>query len=117
MTTTDVLAHYGIKGMRWGVRRRTDDPGSSSDTERALAIRDKVRRGGTKSLTNEEMQALVSRINLEQQYARLNPSKIEKGAKLAGSVLRLGSTVNQVMAFINSPAGKALVAALRAAKR
>ena len=38
---TDVLAHYGVPGMKWGVRRNRDDSGPSRREQRRQASRDR----------------------------------------------------------------------------
>jgi hypothetical protein len=107
-TADDVLAHFGVKGMKWGVRRNKPSMPASDDSARATAVRTKVKTGGTKALSNKELQDLITRMNLEQQYARLNPSKVQKGAQVVSDILRIGGTINQVVGFVNSPAGKAI---------
>ena len=114
------LQHYGVKGMRWGVRRRgltagrvyfEKDDGTkrtgragfikegktkpktptSNDFRRAQAAKAKVVKGKnpTKALENDELQALVKRMNLEKQYAELSARDQRKvvGAKFVGDVL------------------------------
>jgi hypothetical protein len=83
----DFLEHFGVKGMRWGVRRR--HPGSSSsgrpsgpvssDAARAARLKTRVSQHGTQSLTNAELQTLVTRLNLETQHGRLDPKKVNAG--------------------------------------
>ena len=104
----DFLSHFGVKGMKWGVRRTKSTTSVSDDSTRATQIKTKVKVGGTKSLSNKELQDLITRMNLEQQYSRLNPSKFQKGARVVSDILQLGNTVNQAVAFANSPAGKAI---------
>lgn len=105
----DVLEHFGVKGMRWGVRkRRTDDGPGSADAERAKRHAATVAKKGTKALSNKELQELVTRMNLEQQFSTLSTKqKQEKSAKnVIKQVLQTGRTVNDVIQFVNSPAGK-----------
>lgn len=71
-TLDEVLEHYGVKGMRWGVRRSSSSSSDSEDAMRAKASRAKIKRGDTGPLSNKELQDLVTRMNLEQQYSRLS---------------------------------------------
>jgi hypothetical protein len=109
MRTVEEILHFGVKGMHWGVRKSSSSSTMpSSDVQRVMAVKKKVKAGGTKTLTNQELQDLITRMNLEQQFSRLNPSKLKKGAQVASDILRIGGTINQAVAFVNSPAGKAL---------
>lgn len=56
------LAHYGILGMKWGVRRS----------------RSKLSRNA-KFLSNEELSTAIRRIELEKRYTQLT-TKEKKGA-------------------------------------
>lgn len=98
----DVLVHYGIKGMKWGVRRKnptpttaatTTTPGrkvkatggtgqkASSDAVEAARLRQIAKKSTTDSLSNKELQALVQRLNLERQYDSLRPRSTGEQAK------------------------------------
>lgn len=86
-TAEDVLEHFGVRGMKWGVTRNRIDS-SSEDAQNATAAKLKVRKSGTKALSNKELQALVTRMNLEQQFNRLNsPSKGTQAAKFVADIL------------------------------
>jgi signal recognition particle subunit SEC65 len=93
-TLDDVLEHYGIKGMKWGVRRTEEQlarargkrfgrkskepPPQSEDAKRARASAEKVKKEGVSSLSNQELQQLNKRLNLEKNYSDLvNPKKGE----------------------------------------
>jgi hypothetical protein len=109
----EFLQHYGVLGMRWGVSKRSGGGGggptpikvnarpgqkiittgghkqpSSEDAKLTAAIRQKARASGPQSLSNNEMRTLVERMNLEQQYARLNPKQKSLGEKFAEALLK-----------------------------
>ncbi|QFG08681.1 hypothetical protein PBI_INGRID_6 [Arthrobacter phage Ingrid] len=97
------LEHYGIKGMRWGRRRASSDDGSSStssvkatpiekpkasaDASAVSTYKSRVAAGGVDALSTKELQQLVNRQNLEQQYERLNPAPMAKGQKFMTETL------------------------------
>lgn len=106
----EVLEHFGVKGMKWGVRRRgpsgpTDvivktaggkkvktaggkGQPASDDAVRAAVSKQKARKSTTDALSNKELQDLVSRMNLEQQYTRLAPrTKTQAATKFIGEIL------------------------------
>lgn len=100
------LQHYGVKGMKWGVRKARDSISESrkersaakkapvsSDHEAATAARKKASRGGLSKLSNKELQEAITRMNLESQYKTLkekNPTPqqaaMNYGKKIALSV-------------------------------
>jgi hypothetical protein len=96
-TIDDVLAHFGIKGMKWGVRRPRGSDGTvgggshetSPDAQKAQEYKQRAKASGTHSLANHELQHLVNRMNLEQQYTRMvsTGSKKSAGAKFAKELL------------------------------
>jgi hypothetical protein len=108
----DILEHHGIKGMHWGVRRtRAQIDSASEDFKTTSAHRSKVKEaGGTHALSNQELQTVITRLNLEQQYNRLTyePSKLQKGQKAIKEILGVGKTVQEVHSFVNGPLGKSL---------
>lgn len=77
----ETLKHWGVLGMRWGQRKARS--GGSSDH---LATRS-IRKKRLADLSNDEIRMLTTRIQLEQQYKNLNPSKIAKGKMRVKKVL------------------------------
>lgn len=87
-----VVEHYGVNGMKWGVRKKqnrssevtvTETPGqklktsgghdrpSSADAKQAAHYRQVAKSSTTDSLSNAELKLVVERMNLEQQYSKL----------------------------------------------
>jgi hypothetical protein len=104
----DRLVHYGIRGMKWGVRKRDQGPvdvsvkvrpgkrvqakgGSGQpahpDAIKTAAARQKAKKSSTDALSNEELKQLVDRMNLESNYKRLvegqSKSLLDEGANMA----------------------------------
>jgi len=105
----NVLIHHGVKGMKWGVRRSQAQldraAGRSSDSREASRLKKKP----LSSLSNKELKSLNERMNLEQNYKRLNPSTVARGKNVAkGTIAAVGTAVTLYNLY-NSPAGKAAV--------
>lgn len=81
-TIDEVLQHFGVKGQRWGVRRRS----SSSDSADHLRTKH-LRKKRVSQLSNEELQDLARRLNLESQILNLNPPKSKIATKFVTDVL------------------------------
>jgi hypothetical protein len=116
-----VLAHHGVKGMKWGVRHLpgggiTGSP--TADAQAADMAKKKIATGGTHALTTHELQSLVNRMNLEQQYSRLvssQPTAIDRGHNQVKQFLSLATTGVQIFNLANSAAAKAGFGLIKAA--
>lgn len=108
---SDYLEHYGVKGMKWGVRKRRKPSRSvSKDYFEARSLSKKR----PSELSNEQLRQLNKRLQLEQEYKRLNPSLVLKGVKTAGAIAGVIGTIGTIYGATNSPwfkAGKAFVQA------
>lgn len=120
MTDND-LAHVGVKGMRWGVRKGVGSPragkklkgtGQSVDARRVQ----KIKKKKVSQMSNEELKLLTTRMQLEQNYAKLNPSKIQRGIKAVKAVGDTINTINTVVNAKNSTIGKVITEAMLKAK-
>lgn len=97
----EFIEHYGKKGMKWGVRKARSQ--SSSDFKKTRPHRGKK----PSQLTDKQLKAVNARMNLEQNYRRLNPSKIKSGLVIAGAILAVGKLGQETYNLVNSPLGKA----------
>jgi hypothetical protein len=116
-TVNNLLAHVGVKGMRWGVRRKatvgpqevivrdsrvpgskrlvTKGGGGHSPTKEAIGAREigqVGKKSGLHTLSDQQLQQYAKRIQLEQNVARLQYTQKSRGARFVDSVLgRQGS--------------------------
>jgi hypothetical protein len=65
----DVLAHFGVKGMKWG--KKTAAAPASADATRKDAVKTQVKTGKIRSVSNKDLQDAINRMQLEQNYKRL----------------------------------------------
>lgn len=101
----DTLEHHGVKGMKWG--RRKDRSSPHPDYSSTAHLRGRK----VNELSNEQLKKLTTRMNLEQQYSRLNPTKKAVGKAAIASIIGAGATGITLYNMYNSPAGKAAMKA------
>jgi hypothetical protein len=90
------LAHFGVKGQKWGVRRGRGAGSAhpvSADHALATQHRATVKAHGTAALSNDDLKHLVTRLNLEEQHNRLNPKQVSTGQKIVHELLGVGGNV------------------------
>lgn len=127
---SDVVVHYGVKGMHWGQRKergpvaatmKTTKPGKlvkaqggkriapSEDAVRAVKLHQTAKKSTTDALSNDELQSLVRRMQLEQQFAQLQETspRMPVGKKLARDFLKNGGK-DITLETIDKGAGAAL---------
>lgn len=69
MYEDDSLAHYGVKGMKWGVRKRRISPSRKFESKRAK--RKRVNNELSK-MSDEQLQRRLNRLNNENRYREFN---------------------------------------------
>lgn len=81
----DFLEHFGVKGMRWGVRGGKGTP--SADAAKSTSIRTIAKKSGVKSVSNKELQEAINRMQLEQNFKRLTTNERNPAARFIASTL------------------------------
>lgn len=109
-----ILAHYGVKGMKWGIRRNKD--GSVTRTGKRMKSEDhkeaeRLKKKPLYELSNQELRRLNERMQLEQNYKQLMAKEgvsIRKGQRYIKDVLSVAKAAQEVYNLAQSPAGKAV---------
>lgn len=139
MVYRDELYHWGIKGMKWGVRRYQNKDGTLTSEGKKHYSQDHedYTRAHTKKnvreMSDSELNARINRLQKEQQYERLtaSPSKLQKAIKIAGTTatalgtvmtlynngsnaMKLGKSIVESREFKNAVVGGALAATMKA---
>ena len=105
---SDYLAHYGVKGMKWGVRKSDVPAGETrvtqkgrklkgeggkglpahEDAKKAAVSKQKAKGSGIQSLSNQELKDLANRMNLEQQVRQLSLQDKQANANPAARFIK-----------------------------
>lgn len=99
------LTHYGILGMKWGVRRYQNKDGSYTSTGKKRKLKDYIHedyanahsKKSVKSMSNAELKARNNRLQMEQQYANLT-KKTSRGKKVVQGFIKGAGLLSGAMA-------------------
>ena len=76
------LYHYGIKGMKWGIRRTPAQLG-----HRPAKTTTSQRKSEMKKMSDTELRNRINRIQMEKQYMQLTAPEVNAGKKFVKDVL------------------------------
>lgn len=80
----DDLTHHGVKGMKWGKRKKRPKTLSKADAM-AKDLQD------AKKMSHQELQEKVNKLRLEHEYVRLNSNKYnDTRTKMDNAVSTMG---------------------------
>ena len=89
--TLDIfLSHYGVKGMKWGVRKDRRAKAKAARKKGGAAKKSGAgkRTYDARKLSNSELKRVVTRMELEKRYKDLNQPKKEKGGSFVKKQLK-----------------------------
>lgn len=81
----EFLLHYGVPGMRWGVRKGRSNKSSAS---KGKSSKKKKKKPKASELTDAQLRTAVQRMNLERQYKELQKYNSNPGSKFVGKVAK-----------------------------
>lgn len=103
---SDLLCHFGIKGMKWGIRRFQNKNGSltaagkkryqkgeQASDEKTPPSSSASRSKSISELSDTELRTRINRLNLEKQYRQLlsegassNTKQVREGKSFANEI-------------------------------
>ena len=93
----NTLVHYGILGMKWGVRRTKAQLARAREMgENSPKSEDYIKAHSSKSvkaMSDAELRSRLNRLQMEQQYSKLHPGTVSRGKDAVNKILKVGTTV------------------------
>lgn len=107
----DVLAHYGVRGMRWGIRK-SRIKGAKKWTSAKQAKID--------GMSDDQLRRINNRLRLEKEYRQLTQTRMERYRAKAGKVVEeaaANTLQNALQKNLKKAASLGGSAAIKGAKR
>ena len=102
----DFFEHFGVKGMRWGVRR------NRNNTTTRQSLRPKKEQTDLSNMSDAELRTRINRIQMERQYRELTSPKGHKvqteGQKYVKRIL-IDTAMNAVAEIVKEQYKKQMV--------
>lgn len=97
---SNTLVHYGILGMKWGIRRTPEQLARARGRSTTNKLHEDYKKAHTpksiKSMSDAELRNRLNRLQMERQYSQLSKSSVSKGKEYAQKVFKAGTTVAAV---------------------
>jgi hypothetical protein len=94
MPSNSTLAHHGILGMKWGIRRTESQLSRARGASKGSS--DARSNKNVKDLSDDELRKAVNRLQLEKQYSQLSASDTSSGKQYVAKIIKAGTTVAAV---------------------
>lgn len=96
------LQHYGVLGMKWGVRRGNRVAGSNTHSKKGGSdnTHEDYKKAhdskSAKTMSDKELRERLNRLQMEQQYSKLKSSDVNRGRQYLDKIVKAGTTVATV---------------------
>lgn len=77
----ECLEHHGVKGMKWGVRKKRVESSNTVRSDRKSAYKNR------RTMSDEELIKRIGRLQLEKQFRDLNEDDLFRGKKIARDIM------------------------------
>lgn len=93
MIDEEFLQHYGVKGMKWGVRRSQAQLDRAAGRKTARANKKKRRSAPpASSMDDNQLRQRINRMKMEKEYNELTSKSTGAGKKFAKKALSTAGT-------------------------
>ena len=94
------LYHYGVLGMKWGVRRSESQLARARGKNAKSEPHEDYKKVHTKkkvsTMSDAELRNRLNRLQMEQQYAKLSGTDVSAGKKFVNRLAKTGTTIAAV---------------------
>jgi hypothetical protein len=108
-----IIMHTGVKGMRWGVRKAPVAHPVSGDALKVKKAKTLARTHGMAALSNKDIQDAIKRMDLEQNYKRLEFATKPRNAGATFAMNLLGSIAKTTVSDLASTAVRTAVSPVK----
>lgn len=90
MNQNDYIAHWGIRGMKWGIRRYQNADGTLTEAGKKRRASKEEKKTKVSKMSDSELQQSLSRLRMEAEYKRLlaerKPKRSGRIKKIMGDI-------------------------------
>lgn len=81
------MEHYGVLGMRWGVRKGGSSGSARANTKRYKKIMKDARKADLSKMSDKELREKINRLSMEKQYRQITAKDLSAGKSVAKSII------------------------------
>jgi methyl-accepting chemotaxis protein len=97
---SNTLVHYGILGMKWGIRRTPEQLARARRRSMTDESHEDYKKAHTsksvKSMSDAELRNRLNRLQMERQYSQLSADNVSKGKEYVQKTIKAATTIAAV---------------------